>query len=162
MREMIYFHLSCLTGEMHAGWVPKNSYFFSHNAIFIQFSLSPSPPPLSLSLSPSFPLSPHSQVMIHPITHSSHSLLAHVKRREQESAGYPHMSSVGVTLVEAILSIIYDIQGKEPWSKAISQVQYTAYYYYPDAHITYVQCTSSNQLCMYIHVYAVKSTNFII
>ena len=60
--------------------------------------------------------------MIHPITHSSHSLLAHVKRREQETSGYPHMSPVGVTLVHAIINIIYDIQDREPWSNAISKV----------------------------------------
>ena len=60
--------------------------------------------------------------MVHPITHSSHSLLAHVKRREQDTSGYPNMSPVGVTLVNAIVGIIYDIQDKKPWSNAISQV----------------------------------------
>ena len=60
--------------------------------------------------------------MIHPITHSSHSLLAHVKRREQEASGYPLMSPMGVTLVHAIVSIVYQIQDKQPWIKAISQV----------------------------------------
>ena len=72
-----------------------------------------------------------SQVMIHPITHSSHSLLAHVKRREQDTSGYPNLSPVGVTLVHAIINIIYDIQDKEPWNKAISQVciQYASIHY---------------------------------
>ncbi|CAI8021126.1 Probable E3 ubiquitin-protein ligase HERC1 [Geodia barretti] len=65
------------------------------------------------------------RVMIHPITHSSHSLLAHVKRREQDTSGYPNLSPVGVTLVHAIINIIYDIQDKEPWNKAISQVVYS-------------------------------------
>lgn len=32
------------------------------------------------------------------------------------------MSPVGVTLVHAIINILYDIQDKEPWSNAISQV----------------------------------------
>lgn len=60
--------------------------------------------------------------MFHPITHSSHSLLAHVKRREQDSSGYPLMSPVGVTLVHAIVAIVYQLQDKEPWAQAISQV----------------------------------------
>ena len=33
------------------------------------------------------------------------------------------MSPVGVTLVHAIVGIVYQLQEKEPWSKAISQVQ---------------------------------------
>ena len=65
--------------------------------------------------------------MVNPITHSSHSLLAHVKRREQDASGYPLMTSAGDTLVHAIVNIIYQVQDKEPWNKAISQVSHSTH-----------------------------------
>ena len=80
--------------------------------------------PFSLFLPLSLPPSslPSFQVIVHPITRSSHSLLAHVKRREQDASGYPLMCPIGATLVHAIVETLYQLQEKEPWRKAIAQV----------------------------------------
>lgn len=114
---LLIFSLFFLPSFFSLSFLP-NSFSFSS---FSPSLLSGLPlPPLSLPLS----LLSNLQVMIHPVTHSSHSLLAHVKRREQDASGYPYMSPVGVTLVHAIVEIVYQLQDKEPWSKAISQVLY--------------------------------------
>ena len=63
-----------------------------------------------------------SQVKLHPITHISHSPLAHLHRQEQLTSGYPLLSPTGITLTQAVVSLIYQLQEKEPWQSAITQV----------------------------------------
>lgn len=64
----------------------------------------------------------HAQVKLHPITHVSHSPLAHLRRQEQLTSGYPLLSPTGITLTQAVVSLIYQLQEKEPWNSAITQV----------------------------------------
>ena len=59
---------------------------------------------------------------LHPIMHISHSPLAHLHRQEQLTSGYPLLSPTGITLTQAVVSLIYQLQEKEPWKSAITQV----------------------------------------
>ena len=64
----------------------------------------------------------YTQVKVHPITHVGHSPLAHLRRQEQLTSGYPLLSPTGITLTQAVVSLIYQLQEKEPWKSAITQV----------------------------------------
>ena len=65
----------------------------------------------------------HTQVRFHPINHCSHSPLAHLKRHEQITSGYPLLSPTGVTMAQAVIGILYHLQEREPWNRAIGQVR---------------------------------------
>ena len=49
-------------------------------------------------------------------------LMSHLHQREQLASGYPLLSPTNVTLIQTVVNILYQLQSKEPWSKAIAQV----------------------------------------
>ena len=48
--------------------------------------------------------------------------MAHLHRQEQLTSGYPLLSPTGITLTQAVVSLIYQLQEKEPWKSAITKV----------------------------------------
>ena len=48
--------------------------------------------------------------------------ISNLQQREQLASGYPLLSPTNITLIQTIISILYQLQTKEPWSKAIAQV----------------------------------------
>lgn len=62
------------------------------------------------------------KVRFHPITRSSFSSLPDFRHREQLASGYPHLSPSNTTLSQAIVSLLYQLQEKEPWNNSIGQV----------------------------------------
>ena len=63
-----------------------------------------------------------SQVRLHPITHTSHCPISQIHHSEKAISGYPILSPTSTTLVQSVVSILYQLQSREPWSRAITQV----------------------------------------
>lgn len=61
------------------------------------------------------------RVRFHPITHSSSSF-SDFRHREQLASGYPHLSTASTTLSQGVVSLLYQLQDKEPWNRSIGQV----------------------------------------
>ncbi len=62
------------------------------------------------------------KLIFHPIKHVCPSPLINLRHQEQLESGYPHLSPTSTTLSQAIVSLLYQLQGKEVWSKSIGQV----------------------------------------
>lgn len=62
------------------------------------------------------------KVRFHPIVHSCFSSLPDFRRREQLASGYPHLSPGNTTLSQAMVSLLCQLQDKEPWNSSIRQV----------------------------------------
>ena len=60
------------------------------------------------------------QVIIHSFTTLSSGKSG--LQKGMDSSGYPLLSPTSTTLVQAVLSMLYNVQNKEPWKKAITSV----------------------------------------
>ncbi len=63
------------------------------------------------------------RIRFHPISHTRFYSFSDLRRREQLASGYPHLSSSGATLAQAMVALLYQLQEKEPWKRAIGQVR---------------------------------------
>lgn len=62
------------------------------------------------------------KVRFHPISHSHFTSLSDFRRREQLASGYPHLSPSNITLSQTIVTLLHQLQDKEPWTTSIAQV----------------------------------------
>ncbi len=53
---------------------------------------------------------------------SSVSLTGSLSKKMMTGSGYPLLSPTSITLVQAIVTMLYQIQHTQPWSKAITNV----------------------------------------
>jgi hypothetical protein len=65
-------------------------------------------------------------IRFHPITHSSSTSLSDFRQREQLASGYPDLSPSNATLSQAIVTLLHQLQDREPWNSSIGQVQVAA------------------------------------
>ena len=63
------------------------------------------------------------KVRFHPITHSCFTSLSDFQHREQLASGYPHLSPSSTTLSQAVVTLLHQLQDKEPWTTSIAQVR---------------------------------------
>ena len=64
----------------------------------------------------------------HPIEHSSSVSFEGLRCREQLSSGYPHLSPSSSTLSQAVVSLLYQLQDREPWRECIGQVPLVVFF----------------------------------
>lgn len=62
------------------------------------------------------------RIRFHPILHTQISSFSDLRYEEKLESGYPDYSPINFTLSGAIVSLLYQLQGKEPWNRAIAQV----------------------------------------
>ena len=68
--------------------------------------------------------SSHVTLHFHPIHHIKPSLVTDLCCREQLASGYPYLSPTNTTLSQAIVSLLYQLQDKEHWSRSIGEVSH--------------------------------------
>lgn len=67
----------------------------------------------------------HVRLYMHPFTITSlagHSSFTRLQSQEKLTSGYPHLSPMGATLCHGIVSLLYQLQEKEPWNRALGHV----------------------------------------
>lgn len=68
------------------------------------------------------------QVRFHSIAHICSSSFSDFRGREQHASGSPHLSPASSTLAQAVVSLLHQLQDKEPWNRAIGQVRQGAFW----------------------------------